>query len=120
MAAIPYPYPACDRDAAGNLIERQHCFTLPVGAVSSVVAEAWLSFKCMNADGVAEYVRLQSVRGDDAAWMPGGTYPETKEWSNVPADHTRVFVKAADGQDSFVAYVRCDRPYSLCVETKAK
>jgi hypothetical protein len=85
-----------------------------------VTAAAWLSFKCAGAPGVAEYVRLMSIRGDDQKALPGGQYPVDKEWTNVAADRSRVYISATDGQDQFTAMVRCDRPYSLTIEIKAK
>ncbi|WP_037355389.1 glycoside hydrolase domain-containing protein [Amycolatopsis orientalis] len=115
-----FSYDPCPRGADGKLATRAHTFVLPVGSVSQVTANAWLSFKCMNAPGGADYVRLQSIRGDDKAGLPGGQYPVTKEWKGVAADHTRVYIQAADGQDQFVAYVQSEKPYSLCIEVAPK
>lgn len=109
-------YDPCPRGADGKLVTRHHTFVLPVGSVSQVTDKAWLSFKCMDSPGGAEYVRLMSIRGDDKKTLPGGNYPVDKEWTNVAADHVRVYIEAADGSDQFVAYVRSEKPYSLCIE----
>lgn len=115
-----HTYDPCPTDNAGKTVLRHHTFVLPVGSVSQVTKNAWLSFKCMDAPGGAEYVRLQSIRGDDTAGLPGGQYPVTKEWKGVAADRTRVYIQAADGADQFVAYIQCNRPYSLCIEVQPK
>jgi hypothetical protein len=115
-------YDPCPRGGDGSLVTRKHVYTLPVGRNSGVTAAAWLSFKCgAGEDGPgAEYVRLMSIRGDDQKSLPGGNYPVDKEWKEVPADHTRVYIDAADGQDSFAAYVRSQHPYSITIEIKPK
>jgi GH25 family lysozyme M1 (1,4-beta-N-acetylmuramidase) len=115
-------YDPCPRGDDGNLVTRKHVYTLPVGRNSQVTAAAWLSFKCgAGEDGPgAEYVRLMSIRGDDLAGLPGGNYPVDKNWSDIPTDRTRVYIDAAEGQDSFVAYVRSQNPYSLTIEIKPK
>ncbi len=107
-------------DGNGKLYTRAHTFVLPVGRASMVTDRAWLSFKCCNNGPGAEYVRLMSIRGDDHRGLAGGNYPVDKEWKGVPADHTRVYIEAADGQDQFTAYVRSVHPYSLTIEIKPK
>jgi GH25 family lysozyme M1 (1,4-beta-N-acetylmuramidase) len=106
-----------------ELVTRLHTFTVPVGVESTVVAEAWISFKCAGAGtpGVAESVQLYSVRGDNQVGLPGGNYPDkTKLFTNLPPDHTRIYLKAAEGQDQFTAFVKSSKPYTLGIETKLK
>lgn len=116
MPAIPYDYQATGtKDAAGNVPERCHVFTLPVGAVSLVVARAWLSFK--SAVGPAKRVRLMAIAGGTP---PGGRYLVDQTWADVPCDAQRPVIEAPSPCDQFTAFVQCEYPYSLCVETKAK
>lgn len=116
MAAIPYDYQATGtKDAAGNIPERCHVYTVPVGAVSALVSRAWLSFKC--AVGPAKRVRLMAIAGGTP---PGGRYLVDQTWTDVPCDAQRPVIEAPSPCDQFTAFVQCEHPYSLCVETKAK
>lgn len=94
-------------------------FTLPVGATSAMISDAWVSVKCAGG-GSIEYVRLMSIR-NEAQWnMPGGGYPQDKEFRNVRSDNDRVSIKASDGQDQFTVMVRSAVPFSVCIETMSK
>jgi hypothetical protein len=112
-----FSYDACPKDENSVTATRHHTFVLPVGSVSQVTKAAWLSFKCMDSPGKAERVRLMSVRsGPNAATR----YPADQVFTDVDSDVERVYITAGDGSDQFVAYVQCDRPYSLCIEIDPK
>ncbi|MBB1153533.1 glycoside hydrolase family 25 protein [Amycolatopsis dendrobii] len=113
MPAIPYTFDGTGRDGAGQLKERCHVFTIPVGSVSAVVGRAWLSFKC--GIGPAERVRLMAIAGG-----PKASYTVDKTWTNVASDATRVYIEAPSGSDQFTAFVKSEFPYSLGLETAAK
>jgi GH25 family lysozyme M1 (1,4-beta-N-acetylmuramidase) len=116
MAAIPYSYQATGvADAAGNVPEQCHTMAVPVGSVSTVVAAAWLSFK--SAVGPAKSVRLMAIASGTA---PDQRYLVDKTWTNVPCDAQRPYIPAPSGCDQFTAFVQCEHPYTLCVETQAK
>lgn len=94
-------------------------FTLPVGATSAMISDAWISVKCAGG-GTVEYVRLMSIRNQAQWGMPGGGYPVDKEFENVRSDNDRVSIKGADGQDQFTVMVRSAVPFSVCIETMSK
>lgn len=94
-------------------------YTLPVGATSAMISDAWISVKAAGG-GAIEYVRLMSIRNAAQYSMPGGGYPVDKEFHDVKSDTDRISIKAADGQDQFTVIVRSSVAFSVCVETMSK
>src|SRR5438067_309921 len=118
---IPFPYDGCPKDGAGNLIEREHTFVVPVGSASALSDHAGISFKCTNAP--AAKVRFMAI----ASGQPN-PYVITKDFLNVRADADRVGIDAGNldlsgatkNVDQFTVFVTCGSPYSICLEQKAK
>lgn len=113
MPTIPYTFDGTGRDPSGNLIERCHVLTIPVGSVSAVVEAAWLSFKC--AIGPAESVRLMAISSGENAG-----YPVDQTWTDVTADADRPLIFVPSGCDQVTAFIKSDWPYSLGLEMETK
>jgi hypothetical protein len=113
LTAIPYEYPGTGITASGEVREKVHTFTIPVGKVSKATDRAWLSFKC--AVGAAASVRLMAIASGTPA-----SYLIDQTWTNVAPDATRVWIEAPSGSDQLTAIIQSEHPYSLGLETKPK